>query len=189
MNNHPAEPHGNPGRLLSFTMLLTGLPGAGKTTLLAALSEEMERRGNPVVRLDSDNIPWVFVKHLGAGEKNREIRVRFLAFAAYHLNRQGVSCVLEATCPRAETRRELRAVLDPFIEVFVRCPIEVVEQRDPKRLYAMARAGLIANFTGVDAPYEEPEFPEIVVATDGEPVDQAIFTICDYLVGRGYLTP
>lgn len=173
---------------MSFTVWLTGLPGAGKTTLLLELCKELDRLGVRVEKLDSDYIHPGFVRPLGTEPRDREIRTRFLAFTAHNLNRHGVCCVAAATTPRIATRSELRALLENFVEVFVKCPLEVAERRDPKNLYAMARSGLIPDFTGVDSPYEEPVSPEVAINTDSESVQEGVSKICDYLVNRGYVT-
>ena len=174
---------------MACTVWLTGLPGAGKTTLLAALGDELRSRGVPVEKLDSDYIAEGFVKHLGVGTVDRKTRTLFLGFAASRLNRHGVTCVAAATTPRAATRAELRDLIEDFVEVFVRCPLEIAQERDPKNLYAMARAGVIPDFPGVGAPYEEPVSPEIVVDAGSASVEECVSKICEYLIDRGHVTP
>ena len=171
---------------MPFTVWLTGLPASGKTTILCALAEAIEGTGMAVERLDSDYVDPRVVKDLGTGRAARDTRARLLAFTASRLNRHGVACVAAASTPRSAVRAELRGIIGNLVEVFVSCPLSVAEERDPKGLYAIARRGLIPDFTGVGEPYEEPQHPDITVYTDREPVEQSVQRIYDHLVKGGY---
>lgn len=170
---------------MSFSVWLTGLPGAGKSTLGQALAEDLKHSGLVVERLDSDRMDAGVVANLGTDRRSRELRARILAFAAARLNDHGVACVIAATAPRIEVRAQLRRIIRRFVEVHVSCPLSVAETRDPKGLYALARRGLLQEFTGIGEPYEEPETPDVVVYTDRERVEECVGRIHTCLAMKG----
>mgnify|MGYP001772638502 CR=1 FL=1 len=147
---------------------LTGLPASGKTTIANLAASELRRRGYRVEVLDGD---W-FRSHIDpeAGY-TREERVRHLrraAWVARLLARNGVVVICSFVSPYRDARAEVRKIVEeevPFIEVYVRCPLEECIRRDPKGLYRRALAGEIKHFTGVSDPYEEPEAPDLVLDT------------------------
>ena len=150
------------GRVVWFT----GLSGAGKSTLATALFEELTARGEAVELLDGDAVRENLSKGLGFSREDRDTNVRRIAFVAGLLAKHGVTVLVSAISPYAETRREVLASLPNALEVFVDAPLEVVTERDVKGLYLKALAGEIPHFTGVSDPYEAPENPDLHLRTD-----------------------
>ena len=172
---------------MAFTLWIMGLPGSGKTTISKRVSEIIKGQGLKVELLDSDIVRSHFGKILKPCAMDRNINERCIAFVSHLLNRNNIISVAAATSPLSETRKENRKLIHNYIEVFCKCPIEVVESRDPKGLYRMARAGFIPDFTGVDKPYEEPESADIIVHTDAETVEESVAKILNYLKGIPFL--
>lgn len=170
-----------------FTLWFTGLSGAGKSTLSDYLSEEFRRRGYKFEVLDGDVVRTNLSKGLGFSKEDRDTNIRRIGFVANLLERNGVIAITAAISPYRDVRDEIRAQHTNFVEVFARCPIDALVERDVKGLYKKALAGEIANFTGVSDPYEEPLNPEIVVETDKETVEQSAAKILDYLETRGLI--
>jgi len=155
----------------------TGLPGAGKSTVAAAVEERLLAAGVRAFMLDGDNLRHGLNGDLGFTAADRTENVRRVAEVARLFADAGVVALVPVISPyragRAHARELHEAAGLPFVEVFVDTPIEVCEQRDPKGLYAKARAGELTGFTGVDDPYEAPEHPELVVGAEGAPADDA----------------
>jgi adenylylsulfate kinase len=166
---------------MAFTVWLTGLPGAGKSTISSLLTSRLADRGVAVARLDGDEVRREALYNLGFSRSDRDTNIRVIGFVAATLNRHGVPAVVSVISPYRETRAEVRKKIDRFIEVYVRCPVEVCIQRDPKGLYKKALAGEISGMTGLDDPYEEPEEPEIVVSTDKYSAEECADQILAYL--------
>ena len=157
-----------------FTLWFTGLSGAGKSTLARLVESELRSRGHKVEVLDGDVIRTNLSKGLGFSKEDRDTNIRRIGFVCNLLTRNDVVAVAAAISPYREVRDEVRRQIGSFIEIYVKCPIAVLSERDVKGLYKKALAGEITNFTGVDDPYEEPLSPEIVVSTDLEsPEDSA----------------
>ncbi|KAB8257698.1 Adenylylsulfate kinase-domain-containing protein [Aspergillus pseudonomiae] len=183
-----------------LTIWLTGLSASGKSTLAVELEHQLLRdRGVHAYRLDGDNVRLGLNKDLGFNEKDRNENIRRIAEVAKLFADSSAIAITSFISPyRADrdTARELHQVPTPgeetglpFVEVFVDVPIEVAEQRDPKNLYKRARAGEIPNFTGISAPYEKPEKPEVHIKNYDLPVEDAVKQIVDYLDAQGYLPP
>lgn len=151
-----------------FTLWFTGLSGAGKTTLARLVETELSARGHKVEVLDGDIIRTNLSKGLGFSKEDRDTNIRRIGFVCNLLTRNDVVAIAAAISPYREVRDELRREIGAFVEVYVRCPIEVLAERDVKGLYKKALAGEIKNFTGVDDPYESPLAPEVTVETDSE---------------------
>jgi bifunctional enzyme CysN/CysC len=146
---------------------LTGLSGAGKSTLALALEKELFQQGRRAVLLDGDSLRQTLNADLGFSETDRAENVRRIGALAKLLAESGMIAIVACIAPRAAQRDRLRAELGPlFHEVHVKAPLEVCERRDVKGLYAKARRGEIAGFTGLSAPYEPPAAPELELATD-----------------------
>ncbi|GGK14988.1 adenylyl-sulfate kinase [Deinococcus malanensis] len=165
------------GRVVWFT----GLSGAGKSTLASALYEELINRGEQVELLDGDAVRENLSKGLGFTKADRDTNVRRIAFVAGLLAKHGVTVLVSAISPYAETRREVLASLPNPTEVFVDAPLEVVTERDVKGLYLKALAGEIAHFTGVSDPYEAPENPDLHLHTDRISVHDGVKQLLDHL--------
>ena len=150
-----------------LTWWLTGLPGAGKTTLAKALAERLHQQHLPVCVLDGDEIRKGLSADLGFGPVARRENIRRVAEVARMLNAAGVYAIVALVSPARDHRAMARAIVgsEHFVEVHVATPPGVCEQRDPKGMYAAARRGAIANFTGVSAPYEAPEKPDLAIDT------------------------
>lgn len=167
---------------------LTGLSGSGKSTMSRALERELFNLGHHVYVLDGDNVRHGLNSNLGFSPEDREENIRRVAEVAKLMADAGLICITAFISPyRADRRRAREIALESgaeFIEVFVDAPVEVCEQRDPKGLYKKARAGEIKGFTGIDAPYETPENPEITVHTDRETEAESLTRLIDYLKPR-----
>jgi bifunctional enzyme CysN/CysC len=162
---------------------LTGLSGAGKSTVATELERELFAMGLHTYILDGDNIRHGLSANLGFSPEDRTENVRRVAEVARLLMDAGVLVITAFISPYRDDRRLARSLVNEgeFVEVHVDAPLEVCEQRDPKGLYKKARAGEIANFTGVSAPYEPPEQPDLVVHTDKETPAECVAHIIDFL--------
>jgi bifunctional enzyme CysN/CysC len=157
------------------TLWLTGLPGAGKTTLAAATQRLLDIRGWPGLVLDGDVLRRGLSSDLSLSARHRAEQARRAAHVAALVSQAGVPAIVALVSPYLDDRcraREIHAALDlPFFEVWVDTPLDVCERRDPKGLYSRARAGEIHEMTGVDAPYEPPDHPDLRVVGHGEDPD------------------
>lgn len=160
------------------TVWLTGLSGSGKSTVAVALERLLVAGGRPAYRLDGDNLRLGLNADLGFSAADRDENVRRAGEVARLMAEAGVVALVPLISPYRAGRDRARAVHEAtgvrFLEVFVDTPIELCERRDPKGLYAKARAGEITGFTGIDDPYESPEAPDLVLTpADGDPGAQA----------------
>ena len=172
-----------------FTIWFTGLSGAGKSTLSEAIEQRLQQHGRNVEILDGDVVRTHLSKGLSFSREDRDTNIKRIAFVCNLLTRNGVACISAAIAPYREAREWARKEIGDFVEVYVKCPIEVCRQRDVKGLYKLVDEGKIKGFTGVDDPYEEPEHPELVVETDKETLDESVHRIFSKLVELGYLAP
>jgi bifunctional enzyme CysN/CysC len=161
---------------------LTGLSGSGKSTIAAALERLLIESGQPVVRLDGDNVRHGLCADLGFSAADRIENIRRVAEVAVLFAEIGVVALVPLVSPYRSARDSARSTTTAaglrFIEVFVDTPIELCEERDPKGLYARARAGEITGFTGIDDPYEEPMAAELSLRPgDGNPQAQAALAL------------
>jgi bifunctional enzyme CysN/CysC len=167
---------------------LTGLSGAGKSTIAQSLERDLFYRGMHTYVLDGDNIRHGLNSNLGFAPDDRVENIRRVSEVAKLMADAGTVVITAFISPYRMDRRRAREIAlegnAEFIEVFVDAPLEVCEARDPKNLYKKARAGQILEFTGIDAPYEAPEDPEIVVHTDEQTVDESVATILEQLLPR-----
>jgi adenylylsulfate kinase len=172
-----------------FTIWLTGLSGAGKSTLARLIETELQARGHKVEVLDGDVIRTNLSKGLGFSKEDRDTNIRRIGFVCNLLTRNEVVAIAAAISPYRNVRDEVRRDIGSFVEVFVKCPINVLAERDVKGLYKKALAGDLKNFTGVDDPYEEPANPEITVATDTETPSQSVARILSKLEEMSLVAP
>ncbi len=165
----------------------TGLSGSGKSTLAHAVEEMLHKMGKLTYVLDGDNIRHGLNKNLGFSPEDREENIRRIGEVAKLFVDAGIITMTAFISPYRKDRDAARALLKEgeFIEVFVKVPLEVAEQRDPKGLYKKARAGEIKQFTGIDAPYEEPLHPELLVDTSKLSLQDSAKMVVDYLKERG----
>ena len=173
------------------TVWLTGLSGSGKSTIASALVAALTARGVLSVTLDGDNLRHGLNGDLGFSAHDREENVRRVGEVARLFADTGVIAVVPLISPYRAGRahaRALHAAADlVFVEVFVDTPIEVCEQRDPKGLYAKARAGELTGFTGIDDPYEAPLAPELVLPGADVTIPDAVDQVLALLAARGVL--
>jgi bifunctional enzyme CysN/CysC len=150
-----------------FVIWLTGLSGAGKSTIATLLEDELREAGRRVFNLDGDVLRRGLNRDLGYSLDDRHENVRRIAEVARILLLADTSVIVSAISPIAEVRAFARSIVPEghFIEVFVDAPLEVAEARDTKGLYQRARSGQLANFTGIDSPYEPPASPDVRVAS------------------------
>ncbi len=169
------------------TLWLTGLSGSGKSTLARRVEEMLAERGRVAYVLDGDNVRHGLCSDLGFSPEDREENIRRIGEVARLLTDAGLLVVTAFISPYRRDRDRVRALLaaGDFVEVHVVAPLEVCEARDPKGLYAKARSGLIAEFTGVSAPYEEPASPEIRVDTHAASLDECAGAVVAWLEAQG----
>lgn len=173
----------------AFCLWLTGLPSAGKTTIGRILFERLKARGFRAEFLDGDEVRRGLSSDLGYDRRSREAHARRVAYVAKVLVRQEVVPVVALISPYRSSRAEARREIGAFVEVHVATPIEVCETRDSKGLYAKARRGEIAGFTGVDDPYEPPEAAEVRITTVGESPERSAERVLRELERRGLVPP
>jgi len=170
-----------------FTIWFTGLSGSGKSTLSEVIEQRMKALGRNVEVLDGDIVRTHLSKGLGFSREDRDTNIKRIGFVCNLLTRNGVICISAAIAPYRDARDWARKEIGNFVEVYVRCPIDVCCQRDVKGLYKLVDEGKIKNFTGVDDPYEEPLHPELIVETDKETVEESVARIFAKLTQLGYL--
>jgi adenylylsulfate kinase len=171
------------------TLWLTGLSASGKSTVARKLEEKLFEMGCQVMVLDGDNVRHGLNKNLGFSREDREENIRRVAELAKLLTSNGIINITAFISPYRADRaraREIQAEGD-FLEVFVDCPLEACEARDPKGLYAKARRGEIKVFTGIDDPYEEPEDPELVLDTRANDIEGSANLLVEFLAAKGII--
>jgi sulfate adenylyltransferase len=174
-----------------FTVFFTGLSGSGKSTVANALMIKLLEEGSrPVTLLDGDIVRKNLSSELTFSKEHRDLNIQRIGFVASEITKNRGIAICAPIAPYTATRRQVREMISPlggFFEAFVSTPIEVCEKRDRKGLYAMARAGKIKGFTGIDDPYEVPENAEIVIDTATLSPDLAAHRILLTLEKYGYL--
>lgn len=172
-----------------LTIWFTGLSAAGKSTLAVATEEALYERGYRTYILDGDNVRHGLNRNLGFSPEDREENIRRLGEVAKLFRDCGIINMTAFISPYRKDRQDARKLgsNDEFIEVFVDCPVEICEQRDPKGAYKKAREGIIKEFTGISAPYESPENPEIHLHTDKMSVEACVQIIIDYLIENKFI--
>ena len=166
----------------------TGLSASGKSTLAHAVENTLFERGCRTYVLDGDNIRHGLNKDLGFSPEDREENIRRIGEVAYLFADAGIIAMTAFISPYRADRDKARQIAgDSFIEVYVKCDLDVCEERDPKGLYKKARAGQIPEFTGISAPYEEPDQPELIVDTSHEALEESAARGLAFLESRGPL--
>jgi len=165
----------------------TGLSGAGKSTLAHAVEEELHQLGCRTFVFDGDNVRHGLCSDLGFSIKDRTENIRRIGEMAKLFVEAGVIALTAFISPLRADRERVRKLIGDvdFIEVYVKCPVSVCESRDVKGMYKKARAGLIEEFTGISSPYEEPEYPDIVVNTTQETIAESVGKIVAGIYARG----
>lgn len=170
-----------------FTVWFTGLSCSGKSTLAELLREELVGRGLRVEWLDSGTIRKALNRDLGFSREDIEANLKRIAYECKLLNRNGTAVIVSAVSPYRQTRDQIREDIGRFIEVYCRCPLEVLSKRDKNGLFARAQKGEIANVAGINAPYEEPMKPEVLCNTDQELPEKSLQTLVQTLEILGYV--
>ncbi len=171
------------------TLWMTGLSGSGKSSLSKVFEKRLIDAGYAVFSLDGDNVRNGLNRDLGFSPEDRAENLRRVAEVCSLMNEAGLLVVTSFISPMIADREQARRIIGEgcFLEIFVDAPVEVCEQRDPKGLYVKARQGIIPSFTGVSAPYERPEHPDIRIDTTKVSIDDAVTLLIDELDQRGYL--
>ncbi|MCM8570500.1 adenylyl-sulfate kinase [Gramella jeungdoensis] len=167
----------------SFVVWFTGLSGSGKSTLANMVEKRLFDLGVHTFALDGDNVRSGLNKNLGFTREDRKENLRRIAEVAKLFVNSGNIVIASFISPLKADRDFIKEIIgeDDFIEIFVNTPLEICETRDVKGLYKKARAGEIKNFTGIDAPYEQPDSPDIEVRTDKEDAEDAVDRIVTFL--------
>lgn len=170
----------------SCVLWFTGLSGSGKSSIANAVSSELYRRGIHEYVLDGDNIRHGLNRDLAFSDHDRTENIRRIGEVAKLFVDNGAVVTSAFISPFRSNRDQVRALFEEgeFIEVFVDCPLEECERRDPKQLYSKARRGEIKDFTGISSPYETPEHPEITIRSDLLTIEEAVEEILEYLQNK-----
>ena len=173
------------GMMLWFT----GLSGSGKSTVAIALERELHSRGLLCRILDGDNIRSGINNNLGFSAEDRVENIRRIAEVGRLFVDTGIITIAAFISPNNQLREMAAEIIgkDDFVEVFVSTPLEECEKRDVKGLYAKARRGEIKNFTGISAPFEAPEHPDITLDTSKLPVEESVKILLDYVLPKAVL--
>ena len=167
----------------------TGLSGAGKSSVANALEQALFQRGHHSYLLDGDNVRHGLNRDLGFTDEDRVENIRRIGEVARLMADSGLVVLSAFISPFRADRAMVRELMEPgeFIEIYVHASLAICEQRDPKGLYAKARAGGIRNFTGIDSPYEAPEAPEVMLDTEHHGIEESVDLLLDYLKRRQIL--
>lgn len=183
---HREAQNGHRGAIVWFT----GLSGSGKSTLAHAVEEFLHRHGCRTFVLDGDNVRHGLCGDLGFSPKDRQENIRRVGEVAKLFMEAGVIVLIAFISPFRADRERVRSMVErgSFIEIYCNAPIEICESRDIKGIYKKARAGEIAEFTGISSPYEAPENPELTVNTDVVELDACVQQVIKELTDRGVCT-
>jgi adenylylsulfate kinase len=172
-----------------ITLWFTGLPQSGKSSLAIEVEKRLFERGHITYILDGDNIRHGLNKDLGFSPEDREENIRRISEVANLFRQAGIINMTAFISPYRADRQKARALAKEgeFIEIFCKCSLETCEKRDTKGHYKKARAGEILEYTGISAPYEEPENPELTIETDKVTIEEGVNKIISYLQTNGII--
>jgi adenylylsulfate kinase len=172
-----------------IVLWFTGLSGSGKSTLAHTVEDELHKMGCRTFVFDGDNVRHGLCSDLGFNENDRSENIRRIGEMVKLFMEAGVISLTAFISPMRKDRHRVRDLLDKdeFIEIYCKCPLEICEDRDVKGLYKKAREGKIENFTGISAPYEEPEQPDITIDTSVMPLNEAAQSVVEYLVRKSVI--
>lgn len=170
----------------SFLIWFTGLSGSGKSTLANLVEVELHKKGISTFSLDGDNIRQGINKDLGFSPTDRTENIRRIAEIGHLMINAGVITLAAFVSPYIKDRENIKSIVgaDNFIEIYVNTSLEECENRDVKGLYKKARAGEIKNMTGISAPYEAPENPDLEIITDNQSVEDSVQTILNFIIQK-----
>ncbi len=171
------------GTLIWFT----GIPASGKSTIAGEVEKELRRRGIKVENLDADEIRANLSPDLGYTAEARDINTKRLAFMGKMMARNGVSTIVAAVSSLRRFRDRARDWVDQFVEVWVKCPVDECQVRDPKGLYARAARGEVSDIAGLHQPYEEPLKPELILETKDLTVEECARKVIEKLEELKYI--
>jgi len=162
---------------------ITGLPSSGKTSLGLALHDYLNKKGIPSILIDGDKLRAGLCKDLGYSDEDRLENIRRAAEIAKLAAEAGIWVICCLVSPMERMRRAAKDIISPFgfYEVYLNCPIEICSMRDVKGLYLLAREGKLANLTGISAPYEVPQNPNLTLQTGEEPFDMSLSMLCQWV--------
>lgn len=169
---------------MSATIWFMGLPASGKSTLAKRVENALSSTGLDVENLDGDEVRQNLHPDLGFTREERALNNRRTAFVCKLLNRNGINAVTAMITPFRDSQQRAREIVEEsgeFVLVYVKCPVEVCSDRDPKDLYEKAKSGKIENFTGINHPFEEPLRPDVIVETAERTVDESVDHVLDKL--------
>lgn len=172
-----------------FCVWFTGLNASGKSTLAHLLADSLTARGLKAEIIDSEEIRKILSNRLGLTPSDRETNLRYLASLVKVLVQLGVVVLVAAVSPYRRIRREVRAEIGDFVEIFLNCPLETCRQRDAKGFYRQALTGEGKQVAGLDDPYEAPEQPEIELGTGSETPLESLARIIHALEAMGCIPP
>lgn len=162
---------------MTFTLWFMGRPAAGKSTIAKRVENQLREQGLKIENLDGDEIRQNLHPNLGFSKEDRELNNRRTAFIAKLLNRNDIAVVSAMITPFRDAQQQAREIVEQegkFVLIYVKCSVEECARRDPKDLYAQAKAGNIENFTGISHPFQEPHNPDIVVDTESQSTDESV---------------
>jgi adenylylsulfate kinase len=173
----------------SFVLWFTGLSGSGKSTVANAVAKALFDKNIRNYVLDGDNVRFGLNKNLGFSAEDRTENIRRIGEVSKLFVDSGQVVLTAFISPFQEDRAQVREILEgnEFLEVYVECPLEECEKRDPKGLYKKARSGEIRDFTGIDSPYESPANPEVTINTSTQSVEECVQTVIEYLSNRKFI--
>jgi adenylylsulfate kinase len=165
------------------------MSGSGKSTLSSLVADRLRAMGSRVEVIDGDIVRTRLCRGLGFSKKDRQENISRIGFVCELLSRNGVIAIAAAISPYRACREELRSRIPNFIEVYMRCPVEVLVGRDVKGLYKKALAGEIPHFTGISDPYEPPAAPAVTIDSSKDSLEDSLASILSVLEARGIIAP
>ena len=171
----------------AFAVWITGLPASGKSTITASLSAQLSARGMEVAVLESDELRKIFTPHPRYDPEERDMFYRQMVYVGVLLTQHGVPVIFDATANRRLYRDWARQQIPKFVEVYIQCPLATCTARDPKGIYRRAREGEAQTVPGLQAAYEPPEKPEVVLHGDREEPEDAARRVIAKLVEMSYI--
>jgi adenylylsulfate kinase len=164
-----------------FVIWLTGLPGSGKTTIASLLQAKLKESGIITAHLESDQLRKILTPQPSYSRSERDWFYSVVAYIGKVLSEHGVNVLLDATANLRKYRDEMRAAVPCFVEIYVRCPLDVCAARDPKGIYAATQKRKTTTVPGIQEAYEEPEHPEVMLDSERLPAEQAAQKIIEHL--------